>query len=82
MIGLASQRKNSATLMEMKPKRFSLGRNPLSDAPHRNPGVVSNGQGTGRHPLGGEPYPTAILFPLPPFLLHQGKRGESYSRWE
>ena len=25
MIGLASQRKNSATLMEMKPKRFSLG---------------------------------------------------------
>ena len=22
------------------------------------------------------------LFPLPPFLLHQGKRGESYSRWE
>ena len=50
MIGLASQRKNSATLMEMKPKRFSLGRNPLSDAPHRNPGVVENGQGRGRHP--------------------------------
>ena len=50
MIGLASQRKNSATLMEMKPKRFSLGRNPLSDALHRNPGVVENGQGPGRHP--------------------------------
>ena len=50
MIGLASQRQNLATLMEMKPKRFSLGRNPLSDAPHRNPGVVENGQGPGRHP--------------------------------
>ena len=45
MIGLASQRKNSATLMEMKPKRFSLGRNPLRDAPHRNPGVVEMGKG-------------------------------------
>ena len=56
MIGLASQRKNSATLMEMKPKRFSLGRNPLSDAPHRNPGVVENGQGPGRHPPSGAPY--------------------------
>lgn len=42
--------------MEMKPKRISLGRNPLSDAPYRNPGVVSNGQGPGRHPLGGAPY--------------------------
>uniref|UniRef100_A0A8I6XAQ5 Endonuclease/exonuclease/phosphatase domain-containing protein n=1 Tax=Hordeum vulgare subsp. vulgare TaxID=112509 RepID=A0A8I6XAQ5_HORVV len=42
--------------MEMKPKVNSLGRNPLSDAPHRNPGVVSNGQGPGRHPLGGAPY--------------------------
>ena len=56
MIGLASQRKNPATLMEMKPKRTSLGRNPLSDAPYRNPGVVSNEQGPGRHPLGGAPY--------------------------
>ena len=56
MIGLASQRKNSATLMEMKPKRFSLGRNPLSDALHRNPGVVENGQGPGRHPQGGALY--------------------------
>ena len=56
MLGLASQRKNLATLMEMEPKRTSLGRNPLSDAPHRNPGVVSNGQGTGCHPLGDAPY--------------------------
>lgn len=48
--------KNPATLMEMKPKGTSLGRNPLSDAPHRNPGVVSNEQGPGRHPLGGAPY--------------------------
>uniref|UniRef100_A0A8I7BBV9 Endonuclease/exonuclease/phosphatase domain-containing protein n=1 Tax=Hordeum vulgare subsp. vulgare TaxID=112509 RepID=A0A8I7BBV9_HORVV len=40
----------------MKPKGNSLGRNPLSDAPHRNPGVVSNGQGSGRHPLGCAPY--------------------------
>ena len=55
-MGLASQCKNSATLMEMKPKRFSLGRNPLSDAPHRNPGVVENGQGPGRHPPSGAPY--------------------------
>src|SRR3954466_7174940 len=42
--------------MEMKPKRFSLGRNPLSDAPHRNAGVVENGQGPGRHPSSGAPY--------------------------
>ena len=27
-----------------------LGRNPLSDAPYRNPGMVLNGQGPGRHP--------------------------------
>ena len=56
MLGLASQHENLATLMEMKPKRTSLGRNPLSDAPHRNPGVVSNGKRPGRHPLGGAPY--------------------------
>ena len=36
--------------MEMKPERKSLGRNPLSDAPYRNPGMVLNGQGLGRHP--------------------------------
>ncbi|PUZ51569.1 hypothetical protein GQ55_6G198200 [Panicum hallii var. hallii] len=42
--------------MEMKPIRNSLGRNPLSDALHRNPGVVLNGQGLGRHPLRGASY--------------------------
>ena len=56
MIGLASQRENSATLMNMKPKRTSLGRNPLSDAPYRNLGVVANEQGSGRHPPGGVSY--------------------------
>jgi hypothetical protein len=39
--------------MEMKPNRKPLGRNPLSDAPYRNPSVVLNGQGPGHHPLGG-----------------------------
>ena len=42
---------NLAILMEMKPKRKPLGRNPLSDAPYRNLGMVLNGQGPGRHPL-------------------------------
>jgi hypothetical protein len=42
--------------MEMKPIRNSLGRNPLSDALHRNPGVVLNEQGPGRHPLRGASY--------------------------
>ena len=42
--------------MEMKPHEKSLGRNPLSDAPYRNPGMVLNGQGPGRHPLGDAPY--------------------------
>lgn len=42
--------------MDMKPIRNSLGRNPLSDALHRNPGVVSNGQGPGRHNLSGASY--------------------------
>ena len=50
MLGVASQCKNLATLMEMKPERKSLGRNPLSDAPYWNPGMVLNGQGPGRHP--------------------------------
>ena len=53
MLGPANQRKNQPNLMEMKPQRKSLGRNPLSDAPYRNPGMVLNGQGPGRHPLGG-----------------------------
>jgi hypothetical protein len=39
------------------------GRNPLSDAPYRNPGMVLNGQGYGRHPAGGAPYldPDTVL---------------------
>jgi hypothetical protein len=42
--------------MEMKPHEKSLGRNPLSDAPYRNPGMVLNGQGPDRHSLGDVPY--------------------------
>ncbi|KAG2587498.1 hypothetical protein PVAP13_5NG144843, partial [Panicum virgatum] len=42
--------------MDLKPIRNSLGRNPLSDALHRNPGVVINGQGPGRHPPKGASY--------------------------
>ena len=50
MLGLASQCKNLATLIEMKPKRIPLGCNPLSDAPCWNPDMVLNKQGPGRHP--------------------------------
>ena len=46
---------NLAILMGMKPERKPLGRNPLSDAPYRNPGMVLNGQGPGRHTLGDTP---------------------------
>ena len=42
---------NLAILIEMKPERKPLGRNPLSDTPYQNPGTVLNGQGPGRHPL-------------------------------
>jgi hypothetical protein len=42
--------------MEMKPHEKSLGCNPLSDAPYQNPGMVLNGQGSGRHPLGDASY--------------------------
>ena len=56
MIGLASQHKKLAVPMDMKPIRNSLGRNTLSDAPHRNPGVVLNEQGPGRHSLSGAPH--------------------------
>ena len=38
--------------MEMKPKRKPLGRNPLSNAPYRNPDMVLSEQGPGRHPRG------------------------------
>ena len=34
----------------------ALGHNPLSDALHRNPGVVINGQGPGRHHPNGASY--------------------------
>jgi hypothetical protein len=40
----------------MKTYEKSLGRNPLSDAPYRNPGMVLNGQGPCRHPLGDASY--------------------------
>ena len=42
--------------MDLKPTRNSLGCNPLSDALHRNPGVVINEQGPGRHPPKGASY--------------------------
>jgi hypothetical protein len=42
--------------MKMKSHEKSLGRNPLSDAPNQNPGMVLNGQGPGRHPLGDASY--------------------------
>jgi hypothetical protein len=42
--------------MEMKPHEKSLERNPLSDAPYRNPGMVLNGQGQCHHSLGDVPY--------------------------
>jgi hypothetical protein len=40
----------------MKPHKKSLGRNPLSNPPYQNPGMVLNGQEPGRHPLGDAPY--------------------------
>ena len=46
---------NLAILMEMKPERKPLGRNPLSDALYRNPAMVLNRQGSGRHQLGDAP---------------------------
>jgi hypothetical protein len=50
VLGLASQCKNLATFMEMKPKRIPLGRNPLSNVPCWNLGMVLNKQEPGRHP--------------------------------
>jgi hypothetical protein len=40
----------------MKPHEKSLGHNSLSDASYRNPGMMLNGQGPGRHPLGDASY--------------------------
>jgi hypothetical protein len=45
-----------AIFMEMKPHEKTLGHNPLSDTPYRNPGMVLNGQGPDRHPLGDASY--------------------------
>ncbi|KAG2588610.1 hypothetical protein PVAP13_5NG230000, partial [Panicum virgatum] len=42
--------------MDLKPTRNSLGHNSLSDALHRNPGVVINEQGPDRHPPKGASY--------------------------
>jgi hypothetical protein len=42
--------------MKMKPHKKSLGRNPLTDAPYWNSGMMLNGQGSGRHPLIDAPY--------------------------
>ena len=41
---------NLTILMEMKPERKSLERNPLSGVSYRNPDMVLNEQGPGRHP--------------------------------
>jgi hypothetical protein len=51
--------------MEMKPHKKSLGRNPLSDAPYRNSGMMLNGQGPGHHPL-------ALYLDLDTVLNEQG----------
>ncbi|PWZ33556.1 Craniofacial development protein 2 [Zea mays] len=51
----------------MKPQRKSWGRNPLSDAPYRNPGMVLNEQGPGRHPLSDAP-----SLDLEPMINEQG----------
>ena len=53
--------------MEMKPQRKPLGRNPLSDAPYRNPGMVLNEQGPGRHPSS-----DALSLDLEPVISEQG----------
>jgi hypothetical protein len=45
-----------AISMKMKPYEKSLRHNPFSDVPYRNPGMMLNGQGSGRHPLGSLPY--------------------------
>jgi hypothetical protein len=42
--------------MEMKSYEKTLRRNPLSDTPYQNPGMMLNGQGPGRHPLGDASY--------------------------
>jgi hypothetical protein len=42
--------------MKMKPHKKSLGCNSLNDTLYQNLSIVLNGQGPGRHPLGGASY--------------------------
>ncbi|AQL05851.1 Retrovirus-related Pol polyprotein LINE-1 [Zea mays] len=51
----------------MKPQRKPLGCNPLSDASYRNPGMVLNEQGPGRHPSS-----DALSLDLEPVISEQG----------
>jgi hypothetical protein len=42
--------------IEMKPHEKSLWRNIFSDTSYQNSGMLLNGEGPGRHPLGGALY--------------------------
>jgi hypothetical protein len=42
--------------MKMKPHEKSLRRSPPTDTSYQNPSMVLNGQGPGRHSLGGALY--------------------------
>jgi hypothetical protein len=42
--------------IEMKPHGKSLWRNIFSDTSYQNSGMLLNGEGLGRHPLGGALY--------------------------
>jgi hypothetical protein len=55
-VGVASPTLKQPIFMEMKPSQFSLGRQPLSDAPYWNPDMVIREQGSSRHRLSGAPY--------------------------
>jgi hypothetical protein len=45
-----------AIFIKIKSHEKSLGRNPLTDASYRNPGMMLNGQGPDRHPLSDASY--------------------------
>jgi uncharacterized lipoprotein NlpE involved in copper resistance len=45
-----------AIFIEIKPHKKSLECNPLNDVSYRNPDMVLNGQGSGRHLLGDATY--------------------------
>jgi hypothetical protein len=66
VLGPANQHKNRPNLMEMKPQRKLLGRNPLSDTPYQNPGIL-NEQGPSRHTLSDAP-----SLDLEPVISEQG----------